>query len=407
MAIAPYPAQLPYSVSEYVNPRTKSISYRVQGSWQGKRLRVNKSTAAAAQAVCDFENAKTLRAAAATPPPRLVQTRLADDDLLALEATLAKAAARWGAAEILDAGLHALKAQPADVKLEPLVRAWLLRMKPDLGERWHKEIEKRTEYFFRGDNAELTARQFTPALFAGWLSRLTCGGQTKANYRNAISRWSADLKIEGVLAVNPCAGLRISRKSDRSQAPSVLTPTQAEALVAVHVAFADLAPQLGWVVECLFVGLRPQNEAPRALAKEIDLEAGEQLVMGSKRGVKPRRVTLHATAVEWLRLVKAAKRPHLAPYARHLRQRAVLRANEWLAQHAPKEKPIVWDEDILRHTFASMQAASGMDIARLAEMMGTSTRMIYAHYRHVRPAAEARAFWAITPPKIRRAIAGV
>jgi site-specific recombinase XerD len=402
MATALPPPHLPFSVVEYVNPRTKSTSYRVKGTWRGKRFRQNKPTAAQAHALCDFKNAEALRDRAVASPARYVQTRLADEDLVALEAVLDKSGRRWPAAVILDAGLEALAAQPADVLLEPRFREWLERMKGDLGRRWHHEITKRGEYFFR-QNPGLTARRLTPEFFARWLGGLKCKGQTKANYRNALSRWAADMKTEGVLAVNPCAGMRISRKKDRSAAPRILTPAQAEAFLAVHLFHPELAPQLGWVIECLFVGLRPQNEAPRAVWKEIDLDAGEQSVLGYKRGVKPRHVTLHPTAAGWLRHFKAQRRAVLAPYTRHLRRLAVKHANTWLAARGGRTAPIEWDEDILRHTFASMRAAAGVDVVKLAEEMGTSTRMIYSHYRHARPAAEARQFWALTVTKLLRA----
>jgi site-specific recombinase XerD len=392
---------LPYSVQEYLNPRSKSISYRVKGTWKGERFRKNFADGAEARALCDFKNAEVLRGQASAPVMRLVQTRIPEGDLMAIEVALEKAAGRWKVAEVLEAGLQALAAVPKDVLLLPLFEAWLERMEKDLGATWLAEIKHRGGYFFR-QNETLTSRQFTPEYFARWLGGLKVRGQTKANYRNALSRWAADMKTEGVLPVNPCVGLQISRKKDRGQPPTVLLPAQVEAFVAVHLMYADLAPQLGWVVECLFVGLRPKNEAPHAVWSEIDLKAGEQSVLGYKRGVKPRRIRLHETALAWLQVVKKRKLAKLAPYSTWTRRLAVRRANEWLAEHQPKVPAIEWDEDILRHTFASMQAAAGTPMDKLADMMGTSTRMIYSHYRHVRPAAEAKVFWAATPERIQK-----
>jgi len=391
MAIA-----LPYSIVEYHNPRTGSVSWRVQGSWRGKRVRQNLASESSARAVCDLKNAEALREQATLPPPRLVPTRLEEGELMAVEAAVQKAAKRWSLPQILDAGLEALTKAPKDEPLEPLFRAWLKRMEHDLGARWLAEIQHRGDFFFRA-NPKMTTTAFTPQFFARWISGLSCKGQSRANYRNALSRFAGDMVAEGVLPINPCKGLRIARRRDKGEAPSILTPRQAAAFMYVHLHFPELRPELGWAVECLFAGLRPQNEAPRAIWKEIDLARGTQSVHGSKRGVKPRILELHPTAREWLQVVKEERRPLLAPYTRHLRQLAVKRANEWLAVDSPAEAPIAWDEDILRHTYASMRAASGIPMDQLAAEMGTSTKMIYSHYRHVRPAAVAKQFWEITP----------
>ena len=68
-------------------------------------------------------------------------------------------------------------------------------------------------------------------------------------------------------------------------------------------------------------------------------------------------------------------------------------ANEKL----PAGSKISWDEDIQRHSFASYRLARGGEIAAVAEEMGNSPRVIYAHYKHPRTAEEAGRFWAIRP----------
>jgi integrase len=176
----------------------------------------------------------------------------------------------------------------------------------------------------------------------------------------------------------------------------VFTAAQAEAWMR-----ACCSPEYrrlkGWAILCLFCGLRPSSEAINLTWDEIDLESGEISVMGTKRGAKPRHVKLTKTALAWLKFAKEDGEATPGFFNKYQRRMAVVKANEWLAEHHLKEKPLVWDEDIQRHTYASYRSSDGVPLYALADEMGTSTRTIYAHYRNPRPAAEVKAFWAIRP----------
>lgn len=402
---------LPFSVAEYTNPRTKRVSFRVTGyhvTIPGGRLRKNFKTLGAAEAFRDLKNSEAIRRDIGAEPLRVATTRLSEAELQLVEA--AKARGRWPIAQILDAGELALKRLPTNELVEPLMDAWLEEHEAGLGARWHDTIRKAVRRFQR-DTSTLRTQEFTKAFFLKWLASLKkpdgtkVGGQTKANYRNALRRVCSDLHDAGKLADNPCVGLRIPRGKKR--APVTLSVLQAEALMQAFESDERCRRILGWAVECLFVGLRPENEAQRAEWSEINLRNAEQSVAGYKRGVKPRLAPLLPAAVAWLRVVKKnleANTPSGEPlprpglYHRHLRELAVKLANESLAENHPREPLIVWDEDILRHTYASMRAPL-VAIGDLADDMGNSATTIYSHYRHPKPKREAEKFWAIRPKR--------
>lgn len=415
LATAPQ-EELPFKVVEFHNRRTGSRSWRVTGSGaKNGRVRKNFSVArggeAAARSECERLNADEIRAAAQLPALRALPTRLSEEEITAAEAAKQKAKGRWELSHIIDAGLVALESRGADVLVAPLFDVWQAGPAKELGKRWRSDVSKTVKRFIAAHPA-LTSTKWTTATTREWLDAQDVSGQTKANYRNALRRFGSWLCERLGLDVNPASGLSISRSKTaetKKKAPAILLPRQVEALLVACSSDMACRRGLGWLVECVFVGLRPENEAPHAVWSEIDLAAGEQKVLGYKRGIKPRTVQLRPTARQWLR---EWKRLHdslppgalLAPYSTDRRRAAVQLANGWLAARYPSEPKIVWEQDILRHTFASMRAAEGITMEDLALEMGTSVAVIYGHYRHTRSPREAEAFWALTPSVIAKLV---
>lgn len=56
-----------------------------------------------------------------------------------------------------------------------------------------------------------------------------------------------------------------------------------------------------------------------------------------------------------------------------------------------------WDEDVLRHCYASYWLAKHKDRPHLAENMGNSLKMIKDHYKRIVPKSEVEKFWGILP----------
>jgi integrase len=370
------------------------MSYRVTGTGpKSGRIRKNFADRAAAEAYCNQKNAEE---AGATAGVSIVQTRLSSVDIAAAESTVTRSAGRWPLAAILDAGLRQLETTPEVKPVRELYVEWLVLMEPAVSARWYSDLKNRVGAFLDA-NPDLTLPEMTNARVREWIDELDLGQQSKANMRNALHRFGRWLQERGYLAINPVSGIWLGggkSAEDRAAQPSVFTALQAEAWFRACLS-AECRQVIGWAVLCTFCGLRPVNEAPHALWSELNEKTGELHVLGRKRGVKARVLKLHPLALEWLQVVKCDGMNVPGYFSRRYKRRAVEKANAWLAECGAK--PITWDEDIQRHTYASMRAGEGVKIDALAAEMGTSPDMIYGHYRHPQPAEEVKAFWAISP----------
>jgi integrase len=381
----------PYRVTPYRN------SWRVSGTHAGKRLRKNFADQAEAIVFCEARNAEAL---GSTAPADWRKTRLSEQQAAQAEAAFAMI----GSADLLkivSAGLAAVAQSARIGPLEPLFNEWLTVVRPQVSARWYYTLKHRVWKYVKAHRGA-TTQMMTRVALREWLDRTGGSVQTKRNLRNALHRFCGWLCERDYFerGENPAAGITFSRPQSGAEMqdrplPSVFTPAQAEALLRA-CELGACRPLLGWMSVCLFTGLRPESEAPRLTWAEVNLRTRELSMMGRKRGAKPRIVPLSDAALAWLRVVKADAMEQPAYYSRAMRRRAVGLANEWLATHHPREKPIVWDEDITRHTFASHRAGQ-VSVAELAGEMGTSPAMIYGHYRHPRTAAQVKAFWLIRP----------
>ena len=388
----------PFGVIEFINP-TGTTAWRVQGVLNGERIRKNFVSSAEAIEFCNAKNAEA--GVLMDSPQALARTRLSSADLVAAEHAVDKAAGRWTHAEQCEAGFESMLRRVKSEPVLPLALQWFDLVRGEVNLEWAKDLRQRVRYFL-ADNPTLTTDQFTQAQFREWLDGLDVGQQSKANIRNCVHRFAGWLVERGKLTANPAAGLRLKKSAKAARGnimPSVLSAAQAAALFRAcdHPETRRLK---GWLVLCLFTGLRPggktdSGEAPLLQWSEINFKSGELSLHGRKRGAKVRIFKLHEQALAWLREVKKDGEDRPGQFWRHLRRRAVDFANTELA--AKGEPLISWDSDILRHTYASICASEGMSVDRLAAQMGTSTSMIYAHYRHPRTESEVMAFRAIMP----------
>jgi integrase len=372
-----------FSVKPFLN-RSGSTSYRVTGiGLDGSRIRINFTNEAEATAKASELEGKAIRTVNARSP-RLVQTRLTDAELLATEATALALAPGQSLAQVLEAGRRALVNSPVVQEVAPLVTTFLAAVKDEVSPRWHADLNHRIG-LFTAAHPKLTTDLFTRGLVRVWVDALTQQGysaNTRSNMRSAVRRFGAWLVERGILKENPAAEIRIGKATQRNESPpTILTPDQADAVAAVI--HGPARPLLGWVALCLDCGLRPEMEAPKVRWSEVMLDRAVVQVMGLKRGGSVREVPLPPRAVAWLKEAKAAGDEQPAFYHRYWRGVLVRAVNTWLAEHRPQAKLLVWDEDILRHTYASCHAAMGVPIAQLADRMGNSKETIQTHYRHV------------------------
>ena len=104
----------------------------------------------------------------------------------------------------------------------------------------------------------------------------------------------------------------------------------------------------------------------------------------SKSG-NERYVKLQPNAMEWL--------------LPHRQDRGLIYFNRLEFQAAREEAGVTWGHDILRHSFGSDARAAFRDAGDVAEQMGhgSSTQMLFKHYRRAVREADAVKFWEILP----------
>lgn len=393
-------APLPFVVTRFENRRTGSVSWRVTGSG-AKHGRVRKNYGlsrggeAAARAECDRLNADEIRHVQSMPQVRALPTRLAESDVMMAELTLKRAKDRWTLPEILEAGLQTLETKPPAVEIAGLFAEFKGLAEAELGSgRWKDDVIKTTQRFLDA-HAGLTSLTWSQPLTRQWLDGLGVKGQTKANYRNALRRFSRWVCERLGLKDNPVGGLWISRAQDRVGLPVVFTVNQARTMVECCQEDPVCRPLLGWLALTLFAGLRPESEAPALRWTQVRWREREIILRGNKRGSRPRIVKIQPAAYELLRLAKDESPDRPGYFTRGLVKRLVRVTNE--ALKAKRELVLPQGQDINRHTYASMRAAVGVSLQDLAREMGNDTGTLYQHYLQPVAEREALRFWAIRP----------
>ena len=84
-------------------------------------------------------------------------------------------------------------------------------------------------------------------------------------------------------------------------------------------------------------------------------------------------------------------------YFNSIRMAAGLIPNPEVEEQPQADTAGVWDQDIMRHSFASYWLAVHKNAPELAEIMGNSLPIIRKHYENTVLEAVAVKFWAIRP----------
>jgi integrase len=412
-----------FTFSEYRNPRTGSVSWRVYGRENGKTVRRNYATRDEAENEAFRRNEALMQASGlqALSARQYRFTTLTDDEILGLEAAKAQWAGRATLAELLQAGERSVAVSPVARPVAQLLEQWLAMIEGKLGEDWVADLRARCRRFTK-DHPTLQTRDLTRARVRAWLDGLELSQVSKSHFRSALSRFFGWLVQTGVIAENPCTGITLDKPTigtaGNDKPPAILTPEQAAALLQ-----ACMVPErvrvAGWVILCLFCGLRPEAEAARLRWSEVNLESGEIQLFGRKRGASVRIIQLTPQARAWLTLLKACKwepvlaqvyvkkwpaakraervkhlRAYVCQYSRSVLGAALRAANEAIEKEGGKV--IKWKADILRHSFASYRAPV-CKIDDLAREMGTSAEMLHRHYRHPLSGSDVAAFAKVLP----------
>jgi len=226
--------------------------------------------------------------------------------------------------------------------------------------------------------ADLTATEIEH-----WLHRLGMSAVSFDNYKRAVGSAFARGFKQGTVPSNPIT--RIESPKVVHSAPSVLKPEQLRALLAS--AATELCPLL---VLQAFCGVR-RAEAQRLTWGHIHLRTETPCVELPSEITKTNRrrtVELSGNAVAWLKRFANGSTSRLGLTDTVYRRR--LRA-------AAKTAEIMWDENLLRHSYGSYRLAQIKNVAQVADEMGNSPDVVRKHYQNLVRPEQVAAYWKITP----------
>ena len=197
------------------------------------------------------------------------------------------------------------------------------------------------------------------------------------------------------IAQSPC--VRIKIKLTETEV-SILTVEQAAALMKAAAASIHAAEMVPYFALCLFAGLRPM-EAQRLDWSRIRFEDGRIEILKDTSKTRRRRwAKIEANGLEWLR-------PYAKPSGLVVRFSQKTWQREFnkiriAAKLIPKQRSAdarVWDQDIMRHSFASYWLAVNKNAPELAEIMGNTVPIIRKHYENTVLESVAGGYWTIHP----------
>lgn len=339
-----------------------------------------------------------------------------DDARLALEALTAA-----GIAESLQkvVGYFLLHHRPpaGDITLAELREKFLdNRRKAGLRDRSMNDLEARSKQFTAAIGAGTLVKEITEAQIEAYLNRPGISavnakndyGSARAMFEFAIRprdyrgrKTRRDAAVTGWIARNPVLAVQLPAVPNTE--PSVLSASTARDLLRAAYEtrampesehHADRIGLLPEIVLGLFAGLRP-SEIHRLKWSDIELAKtrGTVNIRLSKNRAGIRNLDLSANAVAWLRLCPRQEGPvHISTNFR--------RRWERLKSRAGFSK---WDQDCLRHTYASVHYRLKQDAGRTRAALGHSTSetgTLFSHYRALMTEKEARQISNLTPAAV-------
>jgi integrase len=259
----------------------------------------------------------------------------------------------------------------------------------NLRERYLKELEAYLKKFATGRN-DMFIDQVGVEAIQQWFSGRTEALSTKrANIGRLGSMFDVAWK-QGVIKENPC--LKLPTVKLRQGPPQIFTPDQAAKIL--RIARLKTPALLPYIVFGMFAGVRPE-EMEKLTWGDVDATHGTITIdAASSKTSRRRRVTLHATAQEWLKVCKSGKADALIVPAK-----VTLRRYRRKIRDASE---IEWGQDILRHTAGSYLLALHNNAHEVSNMLGNSARILERHYKDLVNETDCQKFWGLTPKQVAK-----
>jgi integrase len=371
-----------FKLTEYTNPRTDSVSFRVSGTKRdGTRVRENFSDAQSAKCrqielegeFLARETETMLRATRMTDTQvrlaELAFSRLTDDS------DLTRAVDYW----LTHGKQNHVANSPRIDDAVAAFKLWLEGTECTLRDHSRRNLKIRVNVF--GNSvSNLHVNEVTPDTIQDFVSKIQVAPVTRDNYRRAVSSffsWCIE-RPRRWIATNPCREIRVEK--GEAKPPAILTVDQCRELLKA-AGTAGLAP---YVALCLFGGLRP-FEASRVTWAQINLKDRElRLEANQTKTGDARVVGVCPTLLAWLQAHEG---------------KPVFPTNWRKAFDAVKAtaKIVEWPVDVMRHTAISHYFRKTGSYGLTAEQFGNSESVIKAHYQGRVSSAETKKFYAIKP----------
>ena len=238
--------------------------------------------------------------------------------------------------------------------------------------------------FFKGKEGRPLS-SFTPAELESFLFKGNPAASRAASNLGRLASCFTYAKRQGWITTSP-ADL-VEKIQIEPAAPRAFTAREARRLLqsaTLSNAGRRILPAL---VLGLFAGVRPEEVTGLSWGA---VDFSRALLLVSKTKTRDRRLApLSLNAIRWLQWSRTNS-GELPPHGNFKRARRTLCARS----------RVVWSQDVLRKTAATMLHAAGQTPAQITRALGNSTRILFDHYVAALAvtAEEAADFWAIQPP---------
>jgi integrase len=222
-----------------------------------------------------------------------------------------------------------------------------------------------------------------PDAVAAWFENLRVSPRSHNNFLRTLRTFFRFAQRHGWLSKDVDLLERVEKRSEKRTPVEIFTPSQLAAILGE--ASPEVAPCIALGA---FAGLR-SAEILRLDWGDIERRPGFIEVAAHKAKTATRRIVpISDNLGKWL---ATAPRDNVGvwPHTKDRFFKAMIRA--------ARKAGILWEHNVLRHSFISYRLAEIQDVNRVALEAGNSPQMIFRHYRELATPQQATTWFAIAP----------
>lgn len=317
-------------------------------------------------------------------------------------------------AEVVQFAIKRMRSEGRDKTVQQVIDELVLskeqrHTRGDLRERSFRDFKHRAQKFADGFQDRIAA-EVTGEEIKNWLNGRKLGARSNQNYLAIVGEVFHYAGQKRYVGFSPLEDLTDAERKELcgrgglDVEPSILTPDQAEQLLAAAMANPDLG-LLAAVTLGLFCGLRTE-ELKRLDWSHVRFTDAQPIVTVTAEIAKKRRirhVEIPANALQWLSL-SGTREGSVAGnlYVSHYQKR--FRKLQKLAGFTMKDEAgetvSTWETNAMRHSFGSYHYALHGNPLETSRLLGhkASDQVLFDHYRALATKEQAQAYFAITPP---------